>query len=150
MRILVNDIEGTKIGERIVNAQDIICPKCKESIKIKIENYKKSLYGCKNGHKTVNILFDEFENTQKINEREIKFGNCNNNKSNIYNKVIIKLDSLQRNYYNEFYKCHQCGINICPICKSIHDKNHIKIFINKYIKFNIFLNQKLMYYEILI
>ena len=110
MRILVNDIEGIKIDERIVNAQDIICPKCKESIKIKIENYKISLYGCKNEHKTVNILFDEFENTQKINESEIKCGNCNNNKSNVYN--------------NEFYKCHQCGINICPICKSIHDKTH--------------------------
>ena len=39
MRILVNDIERTTINERIVNSKEIICPICKESIKIRIKEY---------------------------------------------------------------------------------------------------------------
>ena len=25
---------------------------------------------------------------------------------------------------NIFYKCNTCKINLCPICYSVHDKNH--------------------------
>ena len=110
MRILVNDIERTTINERIVNSKEIICPICKESIKIRIKEYKINLYGCKNGHSNDNILLDEFESKQRINESEIKCGICNNDKSRIYKNI--------------FYRCNKCEINICPICKSIHDKKH--------------------------
>ena len=110
MRILVNDIERTIIKERIINSKEIICPICKESIKMKIKEYKINLYECKNGHSKNNILIDEFESIQKINESEIKCGICNNDKSKTYNNI--------------FYKCNKCEINICPICKSIHDKTH--------------------------
>ena len=64
MRILVYDIEERKLNERMINAKDIICPECKENIKIKILNYKIFFYGCKNEHKIDNILFNEFENSQ--------------------------------------------------------------------------------------
>ena len=50
MIILVNDIEKTKINERI-------CPIGKESIKIRIKDYKINFYECKNGHNK-NIVLD--------------------------------------------------------------------------------------------
>ena len=28
---------------------------------------------------------------------------------------------------NEFYACNTCNKNICPLCKTIHDKNHFII-----------------------
>ena len=44
----------------------IVCPECKENIKIDIIDFKINLYECKNGHKIENILLNEFEETQKI------------------------------------------------------------------------------------
>lgn len=117
MGILVDDIQLTEINEKIINSKDIICPTCKETIKMKIKGYKIYLYDCKNGHNKDNILLDKFENTQNINESEIKCSVCNTNKSKIYNQI--------------FYICNKCKMNICPICKSIHDKTHIIIFISK-------------------
>ena len=91
-------------------SKEIICPKCFENCRIKWNNYKINLFGCKNGHVINNILLEEFEETQIIDETKILCGNCNKSISKIYNK--------------EFYKCLKCEINLCPLCKLIHDKNH--------------------------
>ena len=94
----------------IIKSKNVICPECGEDIRIKIENYKIRLYGCKNGHEIKDIIIEEYENIQGIDISKIKCNKCENNKSNTYN--------------NEFYRCIKCKINICPLCKSKHDKNH--------------------------
>jgi hypothetical protein len=67
--------------------------------------------GCKNNHQFKNILFKDFEKTQLINLENIKCDICKeNNKSNTYE--------------NKFYKCCECNINLCPLCKNKHDINH--------------------------
>ena len=112
INIIVNDID--KEEEKIINkkSKEIICPTCKESIKIKINNYRIYLNECKNNHRIDNILINEFENKQYINQNEIICNNCKiNNKSKTYN--------------NEFYICNTCKIYLCPLCKTKkHDKNH--------------------------
>ena len=97
-------------GEK-VKSKYIICPECKENIKIKINDYKIYLYDCKNGHKINSILFDDFDKTQKIDISKIKCDECKEvNKSTSYN--------------NDFFICFKCGKNLCPLCKKKHDKNH--------------------------
>ena len=83
--------EEIKLGEIIGNNNniDIIvnliiskyikCPKCKENIRIKIEDYKIELYDCKNNHNINNILLEEYENTQKIDISKIICHICNIN-----------------------------------------------------------------------
>ena len=89
----------------------IICPKCKESARILINNYKIELYNCKKGHKTNDILINDFDKTQNLEETEIICLNCNKvNKNTSYN--------------NMFFICFDCKKNLCPLCKSIHDKTH--------------------------
>ena len=94
-------------------SKDIICPECKENILIDIKDFKVNLYGCKNNHKNI-ILLNKFEETQKICLSKIFCDECKNqNKGNFNN--------------NEFYYCSTCNKNICPLCKTKHDKNHIMI-----------------------
>ena len=33
--------------------------------------------------------------------------------------------------FNEFYKCISCGLYLCPLCKTVHDKTHNLINIDK-------------------
>ena len=94
-----------------IKSKNIICPECKENIKMDIKDYKINLYDCKNGHRKENILLNEFEETQNIDLSHIKCDICKkNNKSISYNNI--------------FYKCLTCNNNICPLCKSNHDKEH--------------------------
>ena len=94
MRILVNDIERTTIiNKEIINLKDIICPICKESIKMKIKEYKINLYECKNGNLINNILLEEFDNIE--NENEIKCGKCENNINKIYNNICYKCNNVK-------------------------------------------------------
>ena len=113
MNIIASDNEINK-KERtidIVKSKNIICPKCKESIKMDIKDYKITLYGCKNNHNIENILLNEFGRTQNIDRAKIICDICKkNNKSISYNNI--------------FYKCFNCNKNICPLCKSIHEKDH--------------------------
>ena len=89
----------------------IICPKCKESARILVDNYIIELYDCKNGHKINNISINEFEKTQNIDEAKIICDNCNKvNKST--------------SYKNTFFICLECKKKLCQLCKSVHDKNH--------------------------
>ena len=111
MNIIVYDYNNTIIEERIIKSKDIICKECKKNIKIKIDNYRYNIYGCK--HERNNIKIKEFENSQEINESKIICEICNeNNKGNTYN--------------NEFYRCIICNKNICPLCKIKHNHNIIE------------------------
>ena len=111
--ILVNSINNSISIENnnYENSKDIICPDCNEICKYEIKDYKIKLYDCKNGHITENIKLTEFDNKQIIDISQINCGICKNmNKSNTFN--------------NEFYICYECKMNLCPLCKSIHDKTH--------------------------
>ena len=111
MNILVFDENENNINEKIKESKEIICPECKENILINLNDYKINLFDCKNGHNYNNILLNKFENTQNIDISQIICDNCKiNNKSNIYKNVI--------------YKCMNCNINLCPVCKLKHDKEH--------------------------
>ena len=112
IKILVLDSKkDINKNKTIIKSKYIICPICKENIKFKLRDYKIYLYECKNGHEINNMLLNEFEETQYIDISKINCEKCKkNNKSNTYK--------------NEFYKCIECGINICPLCKSSHDKSH--------------------------
>jgi hypothetical protein len=83
-----NNIENNIISKKKEEIKDIICPKYKENILIKTENYKINLYDCKNKHNINNILFEEFIKTQKI---KIICNICKNkNKSSTFNKEFFK------------------------------------------------------------
>ena len=111
MNILVttNDIIASE--EKIILSNDIICPECKENILLNIKNCKINLFGCKNNHNYYNILLNNFKASQTIDLNAIICDICKeNNKGNTHN--------------NEFYICNTCNKNICPLCKSVHDKKH--------------------------
>ena len=113
MIILVYSINNTAINEstNIKVSNVVICPECKEICKYEINDDKIKLYDCKNGHIIENIKLDEFKNHQIIDISQIKCDKCKiNNKSNTFN--------------NDFYICYECNMNLCPLCKSIHDKTH--------------------------
>ena len=94
----------------MVKSKNIICPKCGEKAKIDFKNYKISLT-CKNNDITNDIPFEEFEKTQYKDESKIICGNCKtNNKSEAFNNI--------------FYRCISCNLNLCPLCKSSHNKDH--------------------------
>ena len=113
MNILVNSISDNPniVTNSIIKSKEIICPKCLEEINMKINNYSISLYECKNDHKFNDINFKDFTNSQNIDLKNIICNICNQkNKYNSYN--------------NQFYKCFTCDKNLCPLCKSQHDKTH--------------------------
>ena len=97
--------------DTITKLKQIVCPECKESTRIRINNYKFNFFECKNGHSKRNILFKEYPTTQEIDQSKIKCDICKiNNKGNSYNNI--------------FYICFHCKVNLCPLCKSNHDKSH--------------------------
>ena len=112
MSILVYNINGDKeFNKSFEKSNEIICPKCGEICKIKMNNYKISLYDCKNGHEINNLSFDEYEKSQYKDLSKIICEKCKeNNMKNSFNK--------------EFFKCIDCQKNLCPLCKSNHNKNH--------------------------
>ena len=111
MKILVIEEDKIMENENIKEINEIICPECGENILIKIKDYKINLYKCKNNHNIKDITINELNNILKIDITKIICNICKeNNKGNTYN--------------NEFYKCITCNNNLCPLCKSMHDKNH--------------------------
>ena len=110
MKILVQKFKSTLIIND-TESKEIICSECKENCKIQISDYKIKLYDCKNNHEINNILLDEYKNTQNINESNIICNICNKQNKN-------------KTYEKRFYICLICKKNICPLCSSIHDKNH--------------------------
>ena len=109
--ILVNSINNIINNTNIIKSNDIICPICKEICKYEIKKHKIKLYDCKNGHIIDNIKLNEFNNKQNIDISQIKCDKCNNK---------TKLDTFN----HEFFICLKCNMNLCPLCKSIHDKTH--------------------------
>ena len=112
MKVLVYEIEKQTNPGDFSKSKEIICPQCgDENILINIKNYRISLSGCKNGHNTNNLFLGNFINSQKIDTSKIICNKCNKiNKSDAYNK--------------EFFRCNKCNMNLCPLCKSIHEKSH--------------------------
>ena len=64
----------------------------------------------KNVHKFEDMLFEDFTNTQYVDESEIKCGKCQKSKKEAY--------------LNLLYICLTCKINLCSLCKSQHEKSH--------------------------
>jgi len=87
-----------------------------------VKNYKIYLFECKNIHKKNDILYKDLESTQMIDLMNIKFAACKD--SNKYNT-----------YQNQFYKCFDCNINLCPLCNKKHDKIIIYIIMIKLIQY---------------
>ena len=98
--------------------KDILCPKCGENILLRIKDYKINLYNCKNGHNMENILLSQYENTKFIDPSNTLCSKCQ--KKNINNS-----------FNNKIFICPICQINLCPLCKSTHDKNHKLIDFNE-------------------
>ena len=117
MIILVNllDYENKNqiITENFVISKEAICPTCKSNIIIKIKDYKILLLECKNKHRHNNIFLEEYEQTQKIDERQIKCENCKNENRN-----------KNESYNNIFFICLTCKKNLCPVCRTSHEKTH--------------------------
>ena len=115
IKILIIDFEfERKEKESLKQSKEIICPICKELCEINFNNYKISLNNCINKHCFPDLIINEFNDFQKIiNEKEILCGQCQSNKFQAYN--------------NQFFRCCNCNINLCPICKNTHDKKHIII-----------------------
>ena len=110
MNIIVTKSEDAQNIIKEIVSKDVICPECRENSLIDFQNFHAYFHDCKNKH-NINKTLNEFEKTQKINLNKIVCNICNiNNKGNTHN--------------NEFYICNTCNINICPLCKTKHDKNH--------------------------
>ena len=109
MNIYVYECNDLKTKENKVKSNDIICPECGELSLLKISDYKINLSNCKNGH-TKELFFNEYEDTQYINEEKIICEIC---------KKVSKAETFNK----KFYKCLSCNQNLCPLCYLEHNKN---------------------------
>ena len=109
--ILVDDLNPPTIvkNPKIIKSAFPICPKCGESLKFELEDYKIKCSGCRNGH-TISMLLNKYEEYQKIDISTILCDNCGANKYKTYN--------------NEMYVCNSCKMNQCPLCKNMHNRYH--------------------------
>ena len=110
--IIVNEY-GDEDKELLKISKDIICPTCKEICMLSFKDYKICLDNCINKHFFKNILIEQFNEFQKKSKLLCNNNNCENNKKESFDE--------------QFYKCCNCKINICPICKLNHNKEHIII-----------------------
>ena len=115
LNIFVDEIDKNDSYKNMIKSRNVICPKCNENIFINFIDYKINLSDCKNGHKINNISFEQYENTQNIDISKIICNICKK----------VNVNSIDN---NEFYFCYSCSKNICPLCKTLHDKN-IKLLI---------------------
>ena len=113
IKILVNPCENSNPLNVYYRPKFIICPECEENARIKIQNFKSTIYGCKYRHIT-DISLEKFEETQKINLSNIICEKCREN-------------NRGSTHENKFYRCTKCQINICPLCKVEHAKKKHKI-----------------------
>ena len=94
----------------LVKPTQIVCPGCKDIALIKFHDYKISI-NCKNNHNIKKIFLKDFVKSQRIDESKIICNICEKNN---------KGDSFEKN----FFICVNCKKNLCPLCKSSHDKSH--------------------------
>ena len=59
--IIVYDKDSIKDEQCFQKSKYIICPECKENIRIKIKDYKIELYDCQNCHNIKDLSLSEFE-----------------------------------------------------------------------------------------
>jgi len=113
LSVLVTLIANDKSYDEnvIIKSKDIICPKCYEPCRLKMQNYEVILFGCINNHTTEDIKFTKFNETQKINISKIICDNC-------------KIKNLGNCPNDEFYYCLSCKVNLCLLCKPHHNQNH--------------------------
>ena len=123
MSILVIYNKTTIIQDKVEKkSKYIICPKCSDSIRINIKDFKIKLFECKNNHIFENLSFSNFNDSQVIDYSKI---NCD----------ICKTVNRSKTFNNSFFICNSCNINICPLCNQSHDKNHHTIeYDDKYFK----------------
>ena len=88
----INIIANMKEKEKdnIIISNDIICPKCKENILMKINGFEIDLFGCKQNHEFNNLSLYKFEEKQKIDIKKIICEVCNVTK--IINILQIKIN----------------------------------------------------------
>ena len=122
MNILTYNINEANTNDNFHKSKSIICPECKEDIFIKFNSYAISLSDCKNGHSKKNIPIENFENIQVIDYSKIICNQCNKNR--------------QESYQYCFFKCLDCRINLCTLCKNLHEKNEKSHKIIDYDKIN--------------
>ena len=108
MNIIVTKSEDAQNIVKEIISKEIICPECKENSLIDFENFHAYFHDCKNNHIIIKTL-NEFEDSQKINLNKIV---CN----------ISNINNKGKTHNNEFYICNTCNKNMCPLCKSNHDK----------------------------
>ena len=110
-------VEGQSSNEDSVNLKKsdyIICPQCKENAYLSIKDFILSITGCKSEHKTDDLEFKEFDNTQLIDQSKIACDKCH----------FLKGD-------NEFFICLKCQQKFCSRCYEEHDTLH-KDYIKNY------------------
>ena len=118
MKLICNNKNLKEIEITINRRNKIIkCPKCIcNNCILKIDNYRLNFSDCVNNHEDIR-LFEEYDDTQRINYQKIKFDQCNRTQK----------DSLE-----EFYKCLKCSSlagyaqYICNECNKIHKHKTIK------------------------
>ena len=111
--ILVFELEEeNEIEEVLKTSRDVICPICKEICLMSFKDYKITFSDCKNGHYFPNTLINELDVFQKIDESTIICSLCDTNK--------------RETTENKFYKCCDCKMKLCPLCKYNHEKKNEK------------------------
>ena len=105
-----NDVDDNAKEEEF--PKEILCPVCGDCCLININDYKITLNQCNNNHSSENILLDEYFQKAKFDDSKIICDNetCQNKKSEAFNR--------------EFFRCLDCKKNLCPLCKTSHDKKH--------------------------
>ena len=118
--------------EVLENYFDVICPECKTSAIIDIDNderrYDLKILNCENFHNLRKLNYDIYEQFNIFDTKDdsfehleellksysdlLKCGQCGNNR--LY--MTPPEDKLSF--------CFACGINICPECMNTHDKDH--------------------------
>ena len=89
----------------------IKCPQCEKPATIKFSNdYNITLFEKNHGAKKINLA--DYNNTQIVDEEEIKCSKCSKSKS--------------KQYEGKFYYCFECEQNLCILCQSMH-KEHQNI-----------------------
>ena len=135
---LKDKVDETFNEKEIIKSKNIICPKCHEPCKIKIENYKFKLYDCVNKHITDNIRIKDFQDTQKINklnifcEQDNDRNNDNINKNEL-NKCIPEKETND-NKFSEIKTVIDTFIN--DIKKMIEKLNDLMEIMNIYYQIN--------------
>ena len=119
IQILVISNEEQLLKNNYKTSKEIICPKCFFPCLIEFKDYKATFSCCKNNHTIKDVSLSDYKNMQKIDESKII---CD----------ICKKQNKANTYENQFYLCLTCKKNVCPLCKSAHNKDHEFIDFEQY------------------